>query len=59
MLEHGQVRVCGYVELRCAYCVKEGASTVIDFVTVINEVYKRRMANAMLKRMMNNIVDIR
>jgi hypothetical protein len=51
--------VCGYVELRCAYCRKEGSSTVIDFVTVISEVYRRRMVKAMLKMMMNNLVDIR
>jgi hypothetical protein len=39
--------------------MKEGDSTVIDSVTVIRELYRSRMANAMLKMMMNNLVDIR
>jgi hypothetical protein len=39
--------------------MKVGVSTVIVFVILINEVYKRRIASNMKKIMKNNLVDIR
>ena len=39
--------------------MKVGVSTLTVFVTLINEVYKRRIDSSMERKMMNNPVDIR
>jgi hypothetical protein len=39
--------------------VRGGASTLMVFVTVINDVYKRRIVIDTIKNKMNNLVDIR
>jgi hypothetical protein len=41
------------------YCAKEGASILTVFVTVINEVYKRRIVINKIHKIMNNLVDKR
>jgi len=56
---HGHDNVCGYVEYNSKYCVAEVGLTWTVCVTVINEVYKRRMPNDEINKKMNNLVDIR
>jgi hypothetical protein len=56
---HGHVRVCEYFEYNCEYCVRVGVATVIVFVTLAKDVYKRRIINDMMSNTMNNFVDIR
>jgi hypothetical protein len=59
IFEHGHVSVCEYVEFKCAYSAKEGASTRRVFGTLISELYKRRIITDMEKIMMDILVDIR
>jgi hypothetical protein len=58
IFEHGHVNVCEYVEYNCEYWVIVGPLTLTVWVTLINEVYKRRMANDDINKKMNNLVDI-
>ncbi len=51
------MRASEYAEFKYVYSTKEGASTLAVFVTLINEVYKRRIVNDMEKIMMNTLVD--
>ena len=51
--------MCAYLEFKSVYSSKVGASTILVFVFMTNEVYNRRITNDMLKRMMYNLVDIR
>jgi hypothetical protein len=53
------VRVDEYVEFKCAYSAKEGASTLRVFGTLISELYTRRITSDMDRIMMNNLVEIR
>jgi hypothetical protein len=48
---------CG--ESNCLYRAKEGASTLMIFITIINELYKRRIASDIMRMRINNLVAIR
>ncbi len=56
---HGHVNVCGYFEYNCKYCVIVGDLILTVSVTLINELYNRRIANDEVKRKRNIRVDIR
>jgi hypothetical protein len=56
---HGHVNVCEYVEYNCEYWAIVGALILTVCVTLINELYKRRMPNDEINNKMNNLVDIR
>ncbi len=56
---HGHDNVCEYVEYNCEYCAIVGALILTVCVTLINEVYKRRMPNDEINKKMNILVDIR
>ncbi len=58
ILVHVHVNVCPYVEYNCEYCVSVGVLTLTVCVIVTTEVYKRRIDNDKINRMMNNLVDI-
>ncbi len=53
------MRVSEYVEYNFEYFAKVGVSTLIVFVTLINEVYRRRIVVERINKSMYNLVDIR
>jgi hypothetical protein len=58
IFEHGHVNVFEYVEYNCEYWMIVGPLTLTVCVTLINEVYKRRMVNDEINKKRNNLVDI-
>jgi hypothetical protein len=59
ILLHGHANVCEYFEYKSEYFVRVGVSIVTVLVTLISEVYVRRIVIEKMNEMTNNLVDIR